>query len=97
MTPRQKDVYDCIVKFWKKNGHGPSFSEIVEQTDSMNSRSNAYRHVRALHALGMIYYAPGRARSARPLDVGTPPLPKTNSKSKSRKGKKKTKEEPWEE
>ncbi len=94
MTPRQKDVYDCIVKFWKKNGHGPSFTEIVEHTESMNSRSNAYRHVRALHALGMIYYVPGRARSARPLDVGVPPLSEPNSKRKPRK-KKKSKDEPW--
>lgn len=68
MTPKQKETYDFIRRYWKSKGHGPSYSDIMEGVN-LKGRGGVHRLVHTLHDLGWIKMTPGRARSVVPIDL----------------------------
>ena len=62
LTPKQKKVYDMIVKFINSNGFSPSYEEI-KQLMSSNSKSHVHALVHQLKNRGWIQFGKGRNRS----------------------------------
>lgn len=62
MTPRQKKLYDFIKSYAEKNGHSPSYEEMMIAMN-LKSKSGIHRLTHSLRTLGKVQFADNRARS----------------------------------
>jgi len=62
LTPKQKEVYECIATFQERNGYPPSVREIGEIL-GMKSPSTVHFHLRGLERAGALHKTEGKTRS----------------------------------
>jgi SOS-response transcriptional repressor LexA len=66
MTPRQKELYVAIQRFWDQYGHGPSVDELQEMIGA-KSRGWVYSTMMKLVERGYCTYLKNQHRSIRPV------------------------------
>jgi len=66
MTKRQKQLYDFIVKYMKKNGIAPSYVEMMKHMGlSKNSKAVIYHYLTELEKEGVIKRIPAKWRGIK--------------------------------
>lgn len=62
LTPKQQEIYDCIVAFQAGHGYPPSVREIGAAV-GLKSPSTVHFHLKGLEAAGLITKAEGKTRA----------------------------------
>ena len=62
LSPKQQQIYDCIVSFQAKHGYPPSVREIGEAV-GLKSPSTVHFHLKGLEEKGLITKAEGKTRA----------------------------------
>jgi SOS-response transcriptional repressor LexA len=70
LSPRRRQVYDYICRFYVSRGYPPSLAEIAAGLSI--ARSTAQAHVDALQARGYLACEPGKARAIAPVGCRWP-------------------------
>jgi repressor LexA len=69
LTRRQREIYDYIREFVRRQGYSPSLEEIGEHF-GLSSVATVHKHVQHLVEKGFVKKAWNRSRSVEPVDEG---------------------------
>ncbi|MBN1902561.1 repressor LexA [Candidatus Sumerlaeota bacterium] len=70
LTKRQRDIYNCIYRFIKKNGYAPSLEEICSRV-GVSSLATIHKHLKNLEQKGVISRKWNKGRS---IEINAPVL-----------------------
>jgi repressor LexA len=66
LTKKQKEVYNILADFYRKNGYWPSYREI-SKIMGLKSSAGPYKHIKALKEKGYVEKVPCHSRSIKIL------------------------------
>jgi repressor LexA len=72
ITPRQRDVLDCLRQFAADGAQAPSLDALCAML-GLRSRGSLHKHVQALIAAGLVQPLDGRRRGIRPVALEPAP------------------------
>lgn len=72
MTPKQRELYDFLLRYTQERGYPPTVREIGDHL-GLRSTSSVHNQLRKLQAAGILDMEPGRSRSITLTEEALPP------------------------